>query len=182
MPKSREQQLPEPAGLCELSDRSSAPRGHPAGAGRAARAAHGGGAALRGAGRAGRSPRARRACGSAARHGSDGAHGDGRDLSPAGSPERELAARGTTQLSSPEGQQPQIPPGPRSRACPAGTARLGTEGGRQGKGDSHATPARRRTDLPELQGGDDHEDEAAEAEAGPIPVRQAGIGLALQEL
>lgn len=42
--------------------------------------------------------------------------------------------------------------------------------------------AARRTDLPELQGGDDHEDEAAEAEAGPIAVRQARVGLALQQL
>lgn len=36
--------------------------------------------------------------------------------------------------------------------------------------------------LPELQRGDDHEDEAAEAEAGPIAVRQARVGLALQQL
>lgn len=36
--------------------------------------------------------------------------------------------------------------------------------------------------LSELQGGDDQEDDASEAEAGPIPVRQAGIGLSLQEL
>lgn len=42
--------------------------------------------------------------------------------------------------------------------------------------------AARRTDLPELQRGDDHEDEAAEAEAGPIAVRQARVGLALQQL
>lgn len=67
-----------------------------------------------------------------------------------------------------------LPPAP---LCTAGAAR-----GKGGEGGSLATPVRRRTDLPELQGGDDHEDEAPEAEAGPIPVRQAGIGLALQEL
>lgn len=36
--------------------------------------------------------------------------------------------------------------------------------------------------LSELQGGDHQEDDAPEAEAGPIPVGQAGVGLSLQEL
>lgn len=99
------------------------------------------------------------------------------------------ARRGSSLLAGqhnsapPRDNSPKFPQG--RAAAPVPPARLGSarrEGGRQGKGDSHATPARRRTDLPELQGGDDHEDEAAEAEAGPIPVRQAGIGLALQEL
>lgn len=90
------------------------------------------------------------------------------------------ARSGTALLA---GQRGHPAPPKRNSPKPRGAATvpeaaLGTEGGREaGQGGQP-----RRTDLPELQGGDDHEDEAPEAEAGPIPVRQAGIGLALQEL
>lgn len=36
--------------------------------------------------------------------------------------------------------------------------------------------------LAELQGGDDQEDDASKAKAGPIAVGQTGVGLSLQEL
>lgn len=156
---SSKQQLPEAAELYHLSDPSTPPRGHAGAAGAprsptgAARAARGAAAAagLR-SGRGQSQPVPAGTAGLRQRRPAQRERGtrrrDGRDLSPARRPERDLAAGGTTQLpGSPEGTQPQIPPGPCSRgAAPVPPAPLGSagHGGREaGRARGAATPCRR---------------------------------------